>query len=76
MDCFVCKEDLAENVEKCWLVEEAGDVLCADASVDPYPVCRSCATRMVGKRGALGREVLGFKVGANRPGTGGLILRK
>ena len=76
MECPICKETLADDEHKCWLVEDAGDALNASVRVDPTPVCRSCAVQMVGKRGALGRNVLGFKVGASKPESGGLILRK
>ncbi len=76
MECQICKEELVDDAQKCWLVEEAGDALRSDARVDPNPVCRLCATQMVGQRGALGRNVLGFKVGASKPEAGGLILRK
>lgn len=75
MECPICREELAEDVQKCWLVEEAGDALNSDVRVDPTPVCRSCAKQMVGKRGTPGRTVLGFKVGASKPEPGGLILR-
>lgn len=68
MECPICRGELADDAHKCWLVEEE--------RVDPNPVCRSSATKMVGQRGALGRTVLGFKVGASKPDAGGLILRK
>ncbi|MGH2507288.1 MAG: hypothetical protein ACRDHZ_07760 [Ktedonobacteraceae bacterium] len=76
MECPICREDLADDDQKCWLVEEAGDALHSEVRVDPTPVCKSCAIQMVGKRGALGRDIVGFKVGMSKPGTGGLILRK
>lgn len=76
MECAICKEDLADDGNKCWLVENAGDALNARVSVAPDPVCRSCAVQMVDKRGSLGRTVIGFKVGMSKPDTGGLILRK
>lgn len=75
MECPICKEELADDAEKCWLVEEAGDALNSEVRVDPTPVCKACAKQMIGKRGALGRNVLGFKVGASKPSSGGLILR-
>ena len=76
MECPICNEALADDASKCWLVEETGDPLKAEVKVDPTPVCRSCAIKMVGKRGAMGRNVVGFKVGATKPDAGGLILRK
>ena len=76
MECSICKEDLADDAGKCWLVEEKGDALNSEVLVDPNPVCRACAVKMVGQRGAMGRTVLGFKVGASKPGPGGLVLRK
>lgn len=76
MECPICKEDLPDDGQKCWLVEEVGDALKAGVRVDPNPVCRACATQMVGQRGGLGRTVVGFKVGASKPEPGGLILRK
>lgn len=76
MECPICRENLADDDQKCWLVEAAGDQLNAEVRVDPTPVCKSCAIQMVGKRGALGRDVVGFKVGMHKPGPSGLILRK
>ncbi|HEU5380831.1 MAG TPA: hypothetical protein VFV38_35865 [Ktedonobacteraceae bacterium] len=75
MECPICRDELADDAQKCWLVEEAGDALNADVRVDPTPVCRPCAKQMVSKRGALGRKVIGFKTGASKPEPGGLILR-
>lgn len=76
MECSICREDLADDAHKCWLVEETGDALRAGTRVDPNPVCRACAVQMVGQRGSMGRTVLGFKAGASKPEPGGLILRK
>ena len=76
MKCFVCKQNLADDAEKCWLVEEAGDTLDSETLVCPDPTCLSCARKMVGQRGPMGQNVLGFKVGLSKPGPGGLILKK
>jgi hypothetical protein len=76
MECLICGEELVASEEKSWLVEEAGDVSGFETLVCPDPVCRRCARKMIGKPGPLGKKVLGFKVGADRPQPGGLILRK
>ena len=75
LECPICQEKLAESAQKYWLVEEAEDTPDAEVTLNPQPVCRSCAKQMVGKPGALGRKVIGFKRGVNKPESGGLILR-
>ena len=76
MDCPICMENLTDDANKAWLVEDAGDALDAAASVAPDPVHKECAVKSIGLRGTLGRKVIGYKVGADKPAAGGLILRK
>lgn len=76
MECYVCREELSDDENKCWLIEDANDPLDAQVNVDPNPVHRQCAVAMIGNRGALGRTVVGYKIGATQPSGDGLILRR